>query len=68
VPQWLASVLLKSPSLPLDGFLLVGPRFNSVNSHLVRLPPIGLFNKLFAMVDCLFSVSPISTCRRLVLH
>jgi len=39
-------VLLKSSSLPLDGFLLVGPRFNSVNSHLVRLPLIGLFNKL----------------------
>ena len=38
----------KSSSMPQDGFVFADPRFNFstlVNSRLVCLPPVGIFNK-----------------------
>ena len=48
----------KSSSLPLDGFVLGGPRVNSsklVNSQLVSLPPVGIFNKILFNLQYLFA-------------
>ena len=56
----------KSSSLPLDGFVSGGPEIQLlyVNSQLVSLQPVQIFNKfsvLFIVFDSYFIVSPIST-------